>query len=131
MRAFVFAAFALAFLTFGAASASAQYVDIYRINQIAKDVSDEQILSGIAGHLGVSADVLKKEKADHNLSFGELYFAHQLAKAAKSDLKTVVSEFRSGKVWGIIAKEKNVNIDEISKDARQLETALKKSRRDP
>jgi hypothetical protein len=107
----------------------AQYVEIYRLDNLAKDRAEQDVLSTVATHLAVPADTLKQQKAEYKISVGELYIAHQLAKQAKLDFKSIMDEFRGGKAWGVIAKERNINMDQVSKDARQLEDALKKTQR--
>ena len=64
------------FVLFGFVSAaSAQYVEIYRIDQLAKDLPEDQVLSAAAATLGVSAESLKQEKAQYKATCGELFIA--------------------------------------------------------
>jgi hypothetical protein len=104
----------------------AQYVEMHRVNEIAMDLPEQEVLGKLATHLGVSVDVLKEQKAEYKVNFGELYIAHRLAKFSGSDFKTVVGAFRSGTAWGVYAKEKKIDMAELSKDERQLENVLKK-----
>ena len=104
----------------------AQYVEIYRLNNIAMTLPEQEVLGKLATHLGVSPEILKQQKDEYKVSVGELYIAHRLAKFANSDFKTVMNTFKSGTEWGVYAKEKKIKMDEISKDERQLESVLKK-----
>src|SRR5438093_9273735 len=117
---------ALITLVFGVLPAQAQYAEIYRVDKAANGIPEQQAFDNLAAHLGVSADTLKQEKTTHNLSFGQLYMAHQLAKTANADLNTIVSELKPGKPWSTRAREKNVKIDKIAKDEREVEKLLKK-----
>jgi hypothetical protein len=108
---------------------SAQYVEIYRIDQLAKDLPEDQVLSAAATSLGVSAESLRQEKAQYKATCGELFVAHQIATASKGDFKALMTEARSGKTWGVLAKEKNIDMDTMSKRAREFEEALKKVQR--
>jgi len=119
----------LLILVFAVSPLSAQYVEIYRLDNAVKDLPEQEVLGQLAKHFGVSVDTLKQQKNDANGSVGQLYMAHQIAKLTKSDFKSVMSEFKSGKAWGVLAKEKKIEMDQLSKDARELENALKKTQR--
>ena len=108
-------------LTFAAFPLYAQYVEIYRVDNLANELGEEAALGKVAAHLSVSADSLRQEKKEYGITLGQVYFAHQLAKFTKSDSKAVMKEFQSGKAWGVLAKEKNLNMDDLRKDSRQLE----------
>ena len=117
-------------LMLAAVSLHAQYVEIYRLDNLTKDLSEQQVLASLATHLGISADILRQQKAEYKLSFGELYFANQLAKTSKTDFKSVMAEAKgASKTWGVIAKEKNADMGQITKDSHQLEDVLKKLKR--
>jgi hypothetical protein len=102
---------------------------MYRVDNLAKELSEDEALTRVAAHLSVSADTLRQEKKEYGITLGQLYFAHQLAKLSKSDTKAVMNEFRSGKPWSTLAKEKNLKMDDLRKDTRQLEDALKNAKR--
>ena len=108
------------------AAASAQYVEIYRIDQLAKDLPEDKVLSAAATTLGVPADSLKQEKSQYKATCGELFIAHKIATAGKSDFKALMTEARAGKTWGVLAKEKSVDMNTVAKSVRDLEDALKK-----
>jgi hypothetical protein len=114
-------------LAVGLSSAYGQYKEIYRLDALMKEMPEPAVLNVLATHLGVPADTLKKEKADNRLSFGELYMAHRFAKATNSDLKDTLPA-RTQKTWGELAKEKRVDMDQISQDEKTLEKALKKTK---
>ena len=109
--------------------AFAQYIEIYRIDQVAKSVPEEQALQALAAELQLPHDILKQQKADNRLTVGELFIANSLAKAMKADFKAILGEYKAGKTWGVIAKEKKVDMGQIAKGSKDLEEALKKSQR--
>ena len=111
------------------AAASAQYVEIYRIDQLAKDLPEDKVLSAAATTLGVPADSLKREESLYKSTCGELFIAHQIATASKSDFKALMTEARAGKTWGVLAKEENVDMNTVTKSVRDFEDALKKVQR--
>jgi len=114
-------------LAVGLSSAYAQYKEIYRLDTLIKEMPEPEVLNVLATHLGVPAETLKKEKVDNQLSFGELYLAHRIAKATNSDLKSVMPA-QTQKTWGVLAKEKGIDMDQISQDEKALEKALKKTK---
>ena len=116
-------------LAFAVSPLHAQYVEIYRLDNAVKGLPEQEVLSQLATHLGISLDAVKQEKADSKVSVGQLYVAQLIAKLTKSDFKTVMAEFKSGKAWGVIAKERKIEMDQLSKDAKELENALKKTQR--
>ena len=114
-------------LALAAAPLSAQYVEMYRLDNRVKELPEQDVLNTLATHLGVPVDTLKKDKAEYKSGIGELYTAHQFAKLTSTDFKSIMGEMKSGKTWGVIAKERKIDMDRFSKDARQLEEALKKT----
>jgi hypothetical protein len=101
----VFTATILA-LGLAAVPLSAQYVEMYRLDNRVKDLPEQDVLNTLSTHLGVPAETLKQEKAEYKSSIGELYAAHQFAKLTRSDVKTMMAERTAGKSWGVLAKEK-------------------------
>ena len=120
---------AIVSLTFAAVPLSAQYVEMYRVDNRVKELPEQNALNTLATHLGIPLDTLKQQKTEYKSSFSELYAAHQFAKQAGSDFKSVMTELKSGKSWGEVAKARKIDMDEFNKDARQLEDALKKTER--
>jgi hypothetical protein len=119
----------LSLLVVAIAPAHAQYIEMYRLDNIAKDLPEQEAIGKLATHLSVSADSLKQEKAEYKATFGELYFAHQVAKLSNSDIKSLMAELKSGKSWGELAKAKKIDLGQVRKDSRKLEDVLKKTQR--
>jgi hypothetical protein len=118
----------LVILAFAVTPLFAQYVEMYRLDNRVKDLPEQEVLSALASHLGVSVDVLKQQKAEYKSSVGELYIANQFAKLTRSDVKNIMTE-KSSKSWGSLAKDRGIDMDQVARDARQLEDALKKAHR--
>jgi hypothetical protein len=106
--------------------ALAQYKEMNKVETLAKTSNEQQMLTGLSKHLGVSSDVLKQEMANNDLNFGQLYLAHAIAKAANSDFKTIVSDSKT-KLWTTIMDERKVDKKQIASDAEDLEKAIKNS----
>jgi hypothetical protein len=104
--------------------AQAQYKEMSKLEALSKSMPEPDMLSGMATHFGISVDTLKQEKATNNLSFGQLYIAHAIAKASNSNVNSIITDSRS-KLWPEIAKEKNVDMKQLSRDAEELEKAIK------
>ncbi len=112
------------------APATAQDKEAAQIDRAARQHSEQSVLDHLSGELGVSAATLRQEKQNYNLSYGQLFIAHRLATASGRSLNSVVSEFRSGKGFGQIAKENNVKLGPIVSDARQQGHRIQEMRED-
>lgn len=106
--------------------ANAQYVEIYKLDNLMKEYPDSQVISSLSSELRVPADMLKQEKAEYNVTFGQLYLAHQFATISKSDVKSVMAEAKA-KSWGAIAKDRNIDMDVVRDEAKKLEKTLRQS----
>jgi hypothetical protein len=116
--------FLLVVLMFGVISAQAQYVEAHKIDTVSKDLPEAQVLTVLSEHLGVPSETLKKQKTDTGLPIGQLYIAHALAKASKSDVSQLLADNKT-KSWGEIAKAKNVKMKVLGDDVDKLEKDLK------
>jgi len=96
-----------------------------KIDALSRTMPEPDMFNGMAAHFGVTADTLKQEKTSNGLSFGQLYLAHAIAKVSKNDIGAILMESK-GKLWTEIAKEKNVDMKQLSDDADVLEKSIKK-----
>lgn len=108
--------------------AHAQYVEIYKLDNLVKDLSDSQVISSLASDLSVPEDRLKQEKAEYKVTYGELYLGHRFAKATNSDFKSLISDVRKTS-WGTVAMDRKIDMDEIKESTKKLEKALKSSKK--
>jgi len=120
-------AIALLMLAFSVLPAHAQYSEIYRLDKAVNGLDERVILAKLSEKLSIPADTLAQQKSQHNLSFGQLYMAHALAKAANKDFDTMMSQIKSGKT-SLLVRENNVRLQPISGTVRDLEKTLKKER---
>ena len=121
-------AVALLMLAFSVLPAQAQYSEIYRLDKAVNGLDEKVVLAKLSEKLSIPADTLAQQKSQHNLSFGQLYMAHALAKAANKDFDTMMSQIKSGKTWSLLVRENNVRLQPISGTVRDLEKTLKKER---
>lgn len=112
------------FFVFSLSVAHAQYVEIYRLDNLTKTLPDSQVLSSLSSDLSLPADRLRQEKAEYKVTFGELYLAHQFAKASNSDVKSMMAEVRA-KSWGGVVMERKIDMERIKDNTRKLEKALR------
>src|SRR5882672_6278205 len=111
-------------LATSAIPALAQYKEMNKVETLAKTNNEQQMLTGLSKHLGVSTDTLKQEMASNNLNFGQLYLAHAIARAANADVKSILSDSKT-KLWTTIIEERKVDKKQIASDADDLEKAIK------
>jgi hypothetical protein len=119
---------ALLMLAFSVLPAQAQYSEIYRLDKAVNGLDEKVVLAKLSETLSVPADTLRQQKTQYSLSFGQLYMAHALAKAANKDFDTVMSQIKSGKTWSMLVQENNLRMQPISVSVRDLEKTLKKER---
>jgi len=115
----------LSILMFTVLPVHGQYKEMSKIDALSRNMPEPDMFNGMAAHFGVTADALKQEKTANSLSFGQLYLAHAIAKASKGDIGAILTESK-GKLWTEIAKEKNVDMKQLSDDADELEKSIKK-----
>jgi hypothetical protein len=115
-------------LAFSVLPAQAQYSEIYRLDKAVNGLDEKVVLAKLSEKLSIPADTLAQQKSQHNLSFGQLYMAHALARAANKDFDTMMSQIKSGKTWSLLVKENNVRLQPVSGTVRDLEKTLKKER---
>jgi hypothetical protein len=76
----------------------------------------------------VPSDRLRQEKAEYKVTFGELYLAHQFAKAANLDFKTLITDVKKTS-WGMVAMDRKFDKDQIREMTKSLEKALKSAKK--
>jgi len=104
--------------------AHAQYKEMSHLDSLSRSMPEPDMFTGMSTHFGVSVDALKQEKSANELSFGQLYLAYAIAKASNSPVNSIVADSKS-KLWPEIAKEKNVDMKQLSRDAEELEKTIK------
>ena len=115
-----------AFLALSAVPALAQYKEMNKVETLARSNNEQQMLTGLSKHLGVSSDVLKQEMTSNNLNFGQLYLAHTIARECKADFGTIVSDSKT-KLWTTIIEERKIDKKHMASDVDELEKTIKNS----
>jgi hypothetical protein len=72
------------------------------------------VVGHISRELAIPVETLREQRKKTDLSWGELLLAHRLAREGKTDLDTVVTEFRGGKTWEDIARDHKVDLAQLS-----------------
>jgi hypothetical protein len=81
----------------------------------------DQPLGEVSRKTGVPEKQLKEQKAKTKLNSGGLYIANTLAAKTGKSFDEIMAQKNSGKGWGQIAKENNVKLGPLMKDAKKLE----------
>ena len=70
----------------------------------------ERVLKSISASTGVAVATLEKQKAKTGLSYGDIFAAHSIAKAAGKSFDQIAALKVKGASWDKIAEENNVSI---------------------
>lgn len=92
---------------------------IAKINADAnKPGGPEQALKSISASTNVPVATLEKQKAKSGLSYGDLFIAHSIAKAAGKNFNEIAALKASGQSWDTIADANNVSLDGKKKSVK-------------
>lgn len=95
------------------------------INRAAQTPKGEEVVATrLSKELGIPASTLEAQRAQTKLGWGELLIANRLAQRSGLSFDQIVGEFRSGKGWGKIANEHNVNLGQLVSDVRRSAHAV-------
>lgn len=70
----------------------------------------EQVLKSISASIHVPVATLEKQKARSGLSYGDLFAAHTIAKAAGKSFEEITALKAKGESWDKIADDNNVSL---------------------
>jgi hypothetical protein len=70
----------------------------------------EQVLKSISASTGVPVATLEKQKAKTGMSYGDLFAAHSIAKAAGKKFDEIAALKAKGESWDKIAEANNVSL---------------------
>lgn len=100
------------------------------VNRTARTPEGERVVADrLSRDLGIPAATLEAQRQQTKLGWGELLIANRLAQTPGMTFDKVVSEFRSGKGWGQIAGEQNVNLGKLVSEVRESRQAVEKDAR--
>ena len=70
----------------------------------------EQVMKAISASTGVPVATLEKQKAKTGMSYGDLFAAHSIAKAANKSFADIAALKAKGESWDKIAEANNVSL---------------------
>lgn len=97
------------------------------IERVAREPDGERIVAGhVSRALGLSVETLRADRARTRLSWGQIYVAHRLSRAARLTLDQVVAEFQNGKAWEQIATDHDVNLAGLASDLERSQELVER-----
>ena len=90
--------------------------------QLTSESNQEIVFNSLSEQLGISVEDLRAQQKSTTFSPGQLFIANALAAAIEDedvDFESIASEFKSGKGWGVIAKENSVKLGKIISDLKR------------
>lgn len=100
------------------------------VNRSARTPEGERVVADrLSRDLGIPATTLEAQRQQTKLGWGELLIANRLAQTTGLTFDKVVSEFRSGKGWGQMAGEHNVNLGKLVSEVRESRQAAENDAR--
>ncbi len=111
------------------ADTSAQLdAQVTAVNRTARTPEGQQVVAQrLSQELGISAQTLQTQRQQTRLGWGEILIANRISQQTGVSFSKVVAEFRSGKGWGEIAREHNLNLGTLVRDVRASNTAMRSS----
>ncbi len=128
-RYFVLIALVLAAAPAWTADSSAQLdAQVTAVNRTARSPEGQQVVAQrLSQELGISAQTLQTQRQQTRLGWGEILIANRISQQTGVSFSKVVAEFRSGKGWGEIAREHNLNLGTLVREVRASHTAIRSS----
>jgi hypothetical protein len=75
-----------------------------------KEGGPERVLKSISASTHVPVATLEKEKAKSGMSYGDLFVAHAIAKAAGKSFEEIAALKTKGQTWDQVADANNVSL---------------------
>ncbi len=88
----------------------------------------ETVFNSLSKQLNIPVDTLKAQQTSTNFGPGQLFIANSLATASGKTFDQMVQEFKSGKGWGEIAKENNLNLGKVVSDLKRANKQVEENR---
>lgn len=83
------------------------------------------VIRRFSEELGIPAERLQAQRQRTGLRWGQILIANRLSQKAGMSFDHVVSEFRSGKGWGEIARDHHVNLGKMIGEVRASRPAIR------
>jgi hypothetical protein len=88
----------------------------------------EAVFNSLSQQLNVPVDTLKAQQTNTKFSPGQLFIANSLAASSGKTFDQLAQEFKSGKGWGEIAKEDNLNLGKVVSDLKRANKKVEEAR---
>jgi hypothetical protein len=88
----------------------------------------ETVFNSLSQQLNIPVDTLKAQQTSTNFSPGQLFIANSLAAASGKTFDQMAQEFKSGKGWGEIAKQDNLNLGKVVSDLKRANKKVEENR---
>jgi hypothetical protein len=88
----------------------------------------ERVYQKLSKELDIPVAALREQKERTRFGFGQLFIANSLAKESGKSFEEIEQEFRSGKGWGRIAEEHDLELGRVVGRMRGSATSLQRER---
>ena len=99
-------------------------------NATAQPDGTRVVVGHLSRKLGISAEVLRQERARSALGWGDVLIANYLATAAKRTFDETVAEHQGGKTWNEVAESHQVPASELLRYVQESEDAVEQRSED-
>jgi len=104
-------------------------IQLVRVNDEAKQSRENQpVFESLSKQLDVPVSALQADQESTGFGFGQLFIAHSLAQASGQSFEEIAEQFKSGKGWGVIAKENDVKLGKVVSGLKRTGDELKSVR---
>jgi hypothetical protein len=93
--------------------------------------NQEIVFDSLSKQLNIPVDVLKNQQADTNFGPGQLFIANSLAVSSGKTFDEITQEFNSGKGWGEIANENDLNLGKVVSGLKRTNKKVEENRNKP
>ncbi len=90
--------------------------------------SQETVFNSLSKQLNVPINTLRAQQTSTSFGPGQLLIANSLATAGGKTFDQIAQEFKSGKGWGVIAKENNLNLGRVVSDLKRANKQVQEDR---
>jgi hypothetical protein len=72
------------------------------------------VVGHISRELGITVDTLREQRKETGLGWGDLLIAHRISREGKAPLDVVITDFREGKSWEEVARDRKVDLEKLT-----------------
>jgi len=97
-----------------------------RLDREAKHANgNPRVFESLSRQLGVPVETLKTQRQNTKLGYGDLFIANSLARDTGKTFDQVASEFKAGRGWAGVTKQRGTNLGKILHDMRRLTAEMR------